>query len=81
MKEGAGRGGVVGYVSVIFNRMYMYVLICILNDIHRDRESHITLDICSIGYKILSDGSPDTVGTFSSFLASDSNSIPDLSFC
>lgn len=28
--------------------------------------------------QILSDGSPDIVGTFSSFLASDSNSIPDL---
>lgn len=46
MKEGAGRGGVMGYVPVIFNHMSMYKY-----DIHRDRESHITLAMCSIGYK------------------------------
>lgn len=34
------------YVPVIFNHMYMYKY-----DIHRDRESHITLDMCSIDYK------------------------------
>ena len=34
------------YVPVIFNLMYMYKY-----DIYRDRESHITLAICSIDYK------------------------------